>query len=232
MPTVRTSESLSSLDREVRPEALVLCGGRHAAEVIDALLACGIPIHGCLDAHLARGTEVFPGVSVIGSDDDLTAMIGDGYGTVYLGIGGLENLDARMRLFGRLKELGAAQPPLIHPSAHVADSATIGSGTTILARASVGPLSQIGENCILTQGSVVTHHCQIGDHVVLAPNATLAAGVTVGSEATIGMGVTVYHDVTIGKRSIIVNGIAVMQDVPDDCVMKHRSVPIVSPRTP
>ena len=230
MLTARTSESPGRPDRKVRPEALVLCGGRHAVEVIDALLACGVPIHGCLDAHIALGTEVFPGVGVIGSDDDLDALVADGYGTVYLGIGGLDNLDTRIRLFRRLNELGVVQPPLIHPSAHVADSAEIGAGTTILARASVGPLSHIGENCILTQSSVVTHHCQLGDHVVLAPNATLAAGVTVGDAVTIGMGVTVYHDLTIGRRSVIVNGIAVMQNVPEDGVMKHRTMPALSTR--
>ncbi len=218
------------MDRTARSEALVLCGGRHAAEVIDALIACGTQVHGCLDAALARGTEVYPGVTVVGSDDDLPAFVSDGFAHVYLGIGGFDNLDARIRLFRRLQELGVPPQPLVHPSAHVSSSAKIGIGTTILARASVGPLSSVGCNCVLTQASVITHHCRLGDHVVLAPNATLAAGVTVGEMATVGMGVTVFHDVTIGRRSVIVSGIHLMQDVPDDSVVKHRTLPAVTPR--
>ncbi len=214
----------------VRAEAIVLCGGRHAAEVIDALRALGHPVHGCLDGKLPRGTEVFPGVEVVGSDGDLNALVADGFVKVYLGLGGLANLPGRMRLFQMMGELGVVQPPLVHPTAHVATSATIGVGTTVLARASVGPMSAIGRNCVLTQSAVVTHHCTVGDHVVLSPQSALAAGVRVGDEATIGMGVTVYHDVSIGQRSVIVNGVHVMQDVPDDSIVKHRSVPAVSRR--
>ncbi len=221
---------IGASDAVGREEAVVLCGGRHAAEVIDALLALGRPVHGCLDGKLPRGTEVYPGVVVVGSDTDLDALVADGFTKVYLGLGGLGNLPGRIELFRMLRERGVVQPTLVHPTAHIAPSASIGVGTTVLAGASVGPMSVIGCNGVITQGAVVTHHVAVGDHVVLAPQSVLAAGVRVGDEATIGMGVTVYHDVSIGKRSVIVNGIHVMQDVPGDSIVKHRSVPAVSRR--
>ncbi len=213
------------------PAALIVGGGRHAAEVIDALLAAGQRVHGCLDARLAAGSEVYPGVRVVGSDRDLRAMIADGFRRVYLGVGGLANLAARIRLFEQLVEFGCAPPVLIHPGAHVSPSARIGEGTTILARASVGPLSVVGRNSVLTQGSIVTHHCRIGDHVVIAPGAALAAGVEVGDESTIGMGVTVFADVRVGRRCVLVNGVAAMQNVPDDSILKHAGAPaVIRPR--
>lgn len=205
-----------------RQAVLVLGAGRHAAEIIDALLANEIAVHGCLDARLPVGTEVYPGVRVVGADNDVEAMTGDGFDAVYLGIGGLDNLDARIDWFKRLESLGVLTPALIHPSAHVAPSATIGEGSCVLARASIGPLSRVGRGCMITQSAVITHHCRLGDYVMLAPNATLAAGVEIDDEATIGMGVTVFHDVRIGRRALIVNGVDLMHDVPAGQVVKWR----------
>lgn len=214
-------------ERSKADGVLVLCAGRHAVEVIDALIACGILVHGCLDARIPQGTEIYPGVTVIGTDRDLRAYVADGFTKVYLGIGGLGNLDDRIRLLDQLAELSAVAPTLIHPTAHVAPTASLERGTTILARASVGPLSTIGFGSIITQNAVVTHHCVVGRHVVIAPNAVLAASVHVGDESTVGMGVTVYHDVRVGRRVTIVNGANVMVDVPDGATVKHQGVPTV-----
>ncbi|MCH7527555.1 MAG: hypothetical protein IID39_08970, partial [Planctomycetes bacterium] len=143
-------EALASAARGV----LVLGAGRHAAEVIDALVAGGVRVHGCLDSHVPAKTEIYPGVTVVGSDRDLSSMVADGFATVYLGIGGLGNLDVRIRFFQMLEGLGAAAPPLVHPAAHVAPTVELGAGTTVLARASIGPLTRIGRNCIITQNAV------------------------------------------------------------------------------
>ena len=211
--------------RSSQTGVLVVCAGRHAIEVIDALNACGISVYGCLDGGIERGTEVYPGVKVVGSDRDLESMVADGFRSVYLGVGGLDNLSIRIRFFEQLESLGAVAQPLVHPAAHVAPTARLGRGTPVLAGASIGPLSTVGRNCVITQNAVITHHCTIGNHVVVAPNAVLAAGVTVNDEATIGMGVSVYHDLHIGRRSVVVNGIDLMQDVPDDTIVKHRGAP-------
>lgn len=219
------------MNRETHHAALVVGAGRHAVEVLDALQAVGIGVHGCLDAKVGVGTEVYPGVRVVGSDRDLKALVSDGFRTVYIGIGGLSNLCARMRVFHLLQEWGAAPPALVHPSAHVAPTARIGAGTTVLARASVGPLSDVGRNCVITQGAIITHHCQIGDHVVIAPGAALAAGVTVGDETTVGMGVTIYADVCVGRGCVLVNGVHVMVEVPDESIVKHAGAPcVIRPR--
>ncbi len=213
--------------RASKQGAVVLCAGRHAAEVLDVLMAQGEPVHGCLDAAIPIGNEVYPGVSVVGRDDALEDMVADGFETVYLGIGGLENLEVRIRLFQRLKDLGIPPPPLVHPSAHVAPTAELGAGTTVLARASIGPLSRVGCNCVITQNATITHHCKVEDHVVVAPGAVLAAGVHVKRKAVIGVGVTVFRDLVIGENSTIVNGIDLMQDVPNDSIAKHRGASAV-----
>ena len=205
--------------------ALVIGAGRHAAEVLDALEASGIRVQGCLDAVVPVGTEVYPHVEVVGRDTELGRFIDEGFARVYLGIGGLNNLETRIRWFTELERLRVRTPALVHPAAHVAPTAEIGAGTTVLARASIGPLTRVGRNCVITQGAVITHHCCIGDHVVVAPGALLAAGVRVGERATIGMGVSVYHDLEIGREAVIVNGVDVMQDVPEGAVVKHARIP-------
>jgi len=203
------------------PGVLIVGAGRHAIEVIDALLARGIAIHGCLDARVPIGKEIYPGVRVVGHDRDLAAMSRNGFRTAYIGIGGFENLPARIRMFHAAEELGMAAGPLIHPSAHVAPSSHLSAGTTVLAHASIGPMNRIGRNCVITQNAAVSHHCCIGHNVVISPNAALAAGVVIEDDATIGMGVTVHHDVHVGSRATIVSGLHVTADVPADGTMKR-----------
>lgn len=64
--------------------AVVLCAGRHAAEVLDILSARGDAIHGCLDAAIPIGTEIYPCVRVVGRDDAINDLVSAGCDTVYL----------------------------------------------------------------------------------------------------------------------------------------------------
>ena len=50
-------------------------------------------------------------------------------------------------------------PPLIHPSAIVSPSASIGNGTVIMPNAVVNAAVSIGKNCIINTAAVVEHDC-------------------------------------------------------------------------
>jgi sugar O-acyltransferase (sialic acid O-acetyltransferase NeuD family) len=226
MPTSSsTANQTTASAPHSRNGAVIVGAGRHAAEVIDALQSNGLPIHGCIDRSVPVGTEIYPNVRVVATDGDLTAIINDGFESIYLGIGGLANQDARRNWFDKLLVNDVAPPPLVHASAHIAPTVRLGTGTTVLARATIGPLSTIGQGCIIAQNAVITHHCRLADHVVIAPNATLAAGVRIDESATIGMNVTVLHDLHIGRRAWLINGVDVFQNIPANAVVKHHGPP-------
>ncbi|RME17262.1 MAG: UDP-3-O-(3-hydroxymyristoyl)glucosamine N-acyltransferase [Bdellovibrio sp.] len=84
-----------------------------------------------------------------------------------------------------------ADEPLIHPSAHIHPSATIGKGVSIRAGATVGPNVIIENHCIIGENAVidsgayighdthihplvfVAHHVRIGAHCEVHPHSTL-----------------------------------------------------------
>jgi sugar O-acyltransferase (sialic acid O-acetyltransferase NeuD family) len=131
---------------------------------------------------------------------------------VIIGIG--DNA-SRKRVAG---ELRADFTSLVHPSAILARSSSIGAGTVVMAGAIINPHSSIGQHAIINTGAVIDHDARIDDYVHISPNATLAGTVTVGEGSWVGAGATVIQGIKIGKWAIIGAGAVVIRDVPDYAV--------------
>ncbi len=102
---------------------------------------------------------------------------------------------------------------LIHPSAVIATSVSIGKGTVVMAGAIINPCAIIGNHCIINTCAVVEHDNLLGDYVHISPNAALGGTVTVGQATHIGIGATVKNnieicsDCTIGAGAVVVKAI-------------------------
>lgn len=87
----------------------------------------------------------------------------------------------------------AAKPAAnIHPSAHIAETATLGANCTIDAGAVIGEGTQIGDNCWIGAHAVIGRGVVLGDHCTIGANATI-------SHALIGHHVRVYPGARIGQ---------------------------------
>lgn len=115
----------------------------------------------------------------------------------------------------RLLFSGGTIPRLIHPSATVSPTATIGAGTHVAPQVVIHPLAQVGEVVILNTGCIIEHDCVIGDACHISPGAVLAGGVTVGERTWIGANATVINNIKIGKDVIVGAGSVVIRDLPD-----------------
>ena len=106
----------------------------------------------------------------------------------------------------RKKEAEALEGPfaiLIHPSAIVSDSATIGEGSIIMAGAIIQPKASIGKHCIVNSGATLDHHCILGDYAHIAPGAHLCGAVHVGEGTLVGVGVGIAPQTTVPAWSIV-----------------------------
>ena len=133
-------------------------------------------------------------------------------------IGGARGNDRR-EIHAMFHASGIVTPKLIHPLAHVAESAVIHSGTQVLALAHVGSHADVGADCIVNNSAVVEHECILRSGVHIGPNATLTGEVVVGQSAFIGAGAVVLPRLTIGANAIIGAGAVVTRDVPDNMIV-------------
>ena len=150
---------------------------RSEGEKMRNLLILGAGGHGHAVAETARvmrdseGNPVYDKIDflddlkpgAVGKLNDLPLFKKE-YEDVFPAVGQSEK---RMELYARAKRFGFTVPVLIHPTAYMSPSATIGEGTVLLPNAVVHTGAVIGRGCILSIGSLVDHDCVLEDGVHL-----------------------------------------------------------------
>lgn len=103
---------------------------------------------------------------------------------------------------------------LIHPNSIISESASIGSGSVVMAGVIINPEARIGKGCIINTASSVDHDCVLDDFVHVAVGSHLSGTVRVGEKTWIGTGVIVSNNVDIcadcmiGAGAVVVDSIA------------------------
>lgn len=156
-----------------------------------------------------REMKFLYGIPVVG-DVSTGIQAANAYDVAYVSIG---NSETRARIQSQLKKVG---PSLIHPTAVVSPSVSIGYGTVVMPNAVINADTKIGAGVIINSCAVIEHDCIIGDYSHVCPNAALAGGVSVGQHSWIGIGSSVIQLRSIGSNTIVGAGAAVVNDVTDD----------------
>lgn len=121
----------------------------------------------------------------------------------------LGDAEKRREFIGRLSKTVT----LIHPSAVVAESVTIGRGCVIMAGAVINPDTHMGDGCIINTCSSVDHDSRIDDYVHIAVGSHLGGTVHIGDNTWIGAGATVINNIDICSDCIIGAGAVVVKDI-------------------
>jgi len=126
---------------------------------------------------------------------------------------GIGNNSIRKKLYKKVKSYGFKIVTLIHNSATISKSVTIGRGTVVMAGVVINPNSKIGKGVILNSSCVIEHENIIEDFVHISPQVALAGEVKVEKNTHIGIGSSVIQGITIGKNSIVGAGSVVIRDI-------------------
>jgi sugar O-acyltransferase (sialic acid O-acetyltransferase NeuD family) len=137
--------------------------------------------------------------------------IKDVNGLVHIAIG---DNKIRKRIAGQLFE-ETEYGLIVHKSAIVSTSATIGGGTVVMEGVIIKVDTQIGNHVIVNTGASIDHDCKINDFVHVGPGSTLCGNVKVGEGTLIGAGTVVVPGVSIGNWVVIGAGSVVHKDIPD-----------------
>ena len=198
---------------------LLIGGGGHAKAIIEIItMRKEYHIVGISDNNSGKKGKLISGVPIIGDDENLQACFQKGIKRAFITLGTVADTRARIKLYMMIKEIGFELINVIHPSAIIAHSLTMGSGNALMAGSIINAYSAIGNNCIINTGAIIEHDCVIEDHVHIATGAKLAGNVKVKEGAHIGIGAIVKQGVTIGRHSIVGAGAVVLEDIPDNVV--------------
>ena len=197
---------------------VLLGGGGHCRSVLDCLLSLGLYDKiGIIDYD---SSAYALGIDVIGTDDDLSRLIEEGWKEAFITVGSVGSTHLRRKLYSLVRELGFILPTIIDPSAIVARGTSIGDGAFIGKRSVINTGSTIGSGSIINTGAIIEHDCSIGDFTHVSPGVTLCGQVLVGADTHIGAGSVVRQGIKIGSGTIIGAGSVVVKDI-SDCVKAY-----------
>lgn len=188
----------------MRKIAIIGSGGY--AHVIKDLIESlgGYQVKGFIGKGKNEGTEYH--------EADLARLRQDEISDLVNGVGQLSSprLEGMMAKYRRE---GFRFPKLIHPTAVVSKTATVGDGTVILEQAIVKSNARIGQFCLINSQAVVSHDCEISDYVHLSLGAKIGGQCKIGRHTFLGINASVIQGKTIGSHVIIGAGTVVIDDV-------------------
>jgi UDP-N-acetylbacillosamine N-acetyltransferase len=124
----------------------------------------------------------------------------------------------RQKIHHRLHDHGFSFATLIHSSAIISPTASIGAGSVVMPLAVINADTTVGEGCIINTHATIEHDVTLGSFVHISPNAALSGGVQVGMCSHIGTGVSTIQLCRVGSDSIIGAGSTIIDDIPDNSV--------------
>jgi sugar O-acyltransferase (sialic acid O-acetyltransferase NeuD family) len=159
-----------------------------------------------LDAHA-------PAPAVLGDPHDFEPLPGDGL-VLAIGIPHTRRMVAES-LFAR----GATFLSVVHPTAVVAPTASIGAGSIICPHAVVSDAARLGTCVLVNYHASLAHDTSAGDFAVLSPYAALAGGATIGADVFLALHASIGPGVTVGARSKVSANSCALFDVPADALV-------------
>ena len=151
------------------------------------------------------------GIIYLGADSVIEQYITQA--SFLITVGQINNPTIRIKLYNKLKGLGAHLPIIISPFAHVSKFATIEEGTIVMHGAIIQFNAKIGANCIINDKALIEHdvkvgnHCHISTGAILNGNVTIHDSVFVGSGSVIKNGIVIFENVIVGSGSNVVDNI-------------------------
>ena len=162
------------------------------------------------DAAAVAGNRLLP---VIADPSEFNPGPGDAM-LLAIGIPGV-----RRRVAETLAGRGGTFLTLIHPTAIVAPSATIGAGSILCPYSIVSDSAKLGRHVLLNYHASLGHDATAGDYAVFSPYAALGGHAHVGDDCFLGMHACVGPGRTVASRSKVSANSSALTDAPADSIV-------------
>ena len=157
------------------------------------------------DEHMLEGKTAV--AEIIGNDDNYEIQENDEF-ICAVGDGVL-----REKIINRMKARGAKFINLIHPTAIVARSATLGEGVVVYPYALITADTKIGNGCIINMNCSIGHDVDMGDYCTISPNCNITGKCIIGKHVFMGVGVQIIQSMKVENDAYICAGSVVMTKI-------------------
>jgi sugar O-acyltransferase (sialic acid O-acetyltransferase NeuD family) len=164
---------------------------------------------GYIDDYKETGIEL-NGYKVIGDTEYLIKLSRE---KELFGVISVQNPEVKKAFVKTLKNI--KWETLIHPSAIITRTVTIGEGSIITAGNIISNNVNIGKHCLINLGCTVGHDNVIEDYVCIMPGCNLSGFTTLKEGSYLGTGVKVIPRITICEGAVIGAGAVVVRDIPE-----------------
>jgi sugar O-acyltransferase (sialic acid O-acetyltransferase NeuD family) len=189
---------------------VILGAGGLAREVAEyvAALPSGPQVVGFVDPSVGDDEPEHAGIPVRGSLQAFEDAAPE------WAIAGAGNIAPRRSQILEIETAGLSTFLVVHPTAVVLPSASLGDGSIVAPTAVVSANAVLGEHALVNYGATVGHDVRVGDCVVIGPGCHVSGWVTLEQDVYLGAGAVILPKVTIGRGAVVGAGAVVTRDVP------------------
>jgi sugar O-acyltransferase (sialic acid O-acetyltransferase NeuD family) len=187
--------------------------GRETAQAVRELADSGVPwrLLGYIDDDPAREGRVVDGSVVLGGRERIAQLV---QALVVICAGRPGDYASRQRIAASLSLPPERFATIIHPTAAVSRSSSIGPGSVLLAHAALTAAVRVGAHVAVMPHVTLTHDDIVEDFATIASGARLGGGVRIEAGAYVGAGAMIRDNRTIGAGALVGMGSVVTRDVP------------------
>ena len=186
---------------------MVIGSSGHAKSVLEAADSAGFVVDGTISTENSDGDIGFASlISALHDVDIVTTALALGHGVNHV----------RFRAFEEVLSVfpQAQFPPIVHSSAWVSPTASLGRGSVVLAQASVGSGSTLGVGALINTGASLDHDSTLGDFASLGPGARTGGNTLIGPRTMLGLQAGILQGRTIGEDTVVGAHSLVIEDIP------------------
>ncbi len=154
-----------------------------------------------------------PGTSLLGKPVYWIEELGT-FSSDYVAVCALMRM-RKTRIIQQAVGYGISFCNLIHQSAILSPSVTLGTGNIIKAGAVIGPQTTIGSHVIIGTGAILSDVVKVKDYSVISIGAMVAGFAAIGTCCLLGMGSMVLEGRSVGDYSIVGAGSLVTRHLPE-----------------
>lgn len=188
---------------------IIIGNGGHAGVLAEILLAQNQEIIGFTAPESERNAF---GLNYLGPDA-IIEKYQPSEVLLVMGLGMLGPFSLREKIYEQFVSKGYNFASVIHPTAIISSSASLGKGVQIMAGAIIQTKAMIADNTIINTGVIVDHDGQIGTHVHIAPGSQISGGVRIDKSTHIGTGTTIIQGIHIGEGCLVGAGSVVVKHI-------------------